>query len=123
MSDKIKTLGEAIRYGARLKPQYFNAYCDYNKTKTCALGAALDSIEMLGKGISSESTLSQLCKRFNIDQDKSYPHPANNISNWSLFEIIISLNDQYRWSRERIADWVDEVLNQSPVKIVGKNLT
>jgi len=34
-------------------------------------------------------------------------HPVQGHDWYTLEQVIISLNDQYRWTRERIADWLD----------------
>jgi hypothetical protein len=39
--------------------------------------------------------------------DAVVEHPIEKGFHESIFTIILELNDHYRWSRERIADWVE----------------
>lgn len=45
MSDKIKTLSQAIRVGATFRPQCFHSFFD--KGATCALGAAMEAVGLV----------------------------------------------------------------------------
>jgi asparagine synthetase A len=44
--------------------------------------------------------------------DKKVTHPVNKTEH-RLFDIIISLNDDHKWTREQIADWI-ETLDEVP---------
>jgi hypothetical protein len=117
MSDKIKTLGQAIRYGATLKPQWRGAMI--HDGKTCALGAALDALGLLKGAVDAES---QLVQRFQIDKSKRFLYPKRSLHSFgqcgTLFEVIVRLNDQYEWSREKISYWVDYVLTKEKKVVV-----
>lgn len=48
--------------------------------------------------------------------DKDVRHPEEN-SIRPIKEVIISLNDDYKWTRERIADWLDTLDEQPKFKL------
>ncbi len=100
--DKITKLSQAIRLGATFRPQCFGALFTYQKVHncshtlvhplitegSCAIGAAVEA-PML-KGQIKEG----IKKRFNISED--------------MFNQIVIMNDKERFTREQIADWLEE---------------
>lgn len=107
MSTTLK-LSEAIRLGARLKPQG-RTFLTHDG-RTCAVGAALD-----------------VCGRLDADAPESKNwHVAEMLWPWAAvviperivhpvtgqaygataLRLITSLNDLHDWTREQIADWV-----------------
>lgn len=103
MSDKIKTLSQAIRLGATFRPQSSGGFftClgpsaeDARKPAvgSCALGAAYEAIT--GHTYPADGTLGPLLmNRF------------HGIDEYKLHEII-ECNDTARMTREEIADWLE----------------
>lgn len=112
-------LSEAIRLGAMMKPQafgklrrvvYFYKGEPRQEIRTCALGAALDACGLLMvedvqlmrfdnvfvHHPEIIATLLQCCRNPMIESGRTA----------SVHEVIVYLNDNCRWSREQIADWV-----------------
>ncbi len=111
--DKIKTLGDAIRVGSKMKPQCYELLVNFNPSSTCAIGAAMEGIGQNVLGLKTEECSKILSKKFNIDRLAAVESPVMSYSRTgSLFSIIEHLNDYCRWTREKIADWADEQLGQ-----------
>ena len=113
-------LSEAIRLGAMLKPQAFGALSSTDQTGTCAMGAAIQAIgspmRALRDGEAStngrRSTGTPLVADVPQDWQNTYdakdpvcPECAGIKVN--VLAAITHLNDTHRWTRERIADWVE----------------
>lgn len=95
-------LSEAIRLGATLKPQGFGSY--FSGGKSCALGAALDAVG-----------------RAEMEEDDIWPELLSHIDTVECpvcarlrdgHRIIPHLNDDHQWTREQIADWVEQIEKQ-----------
>jgi len=100
-------LAEAIRRGCVLRPQQaFGVFAVENDgaQAVCALGAAAvgENIDVISEASFIEQT-AELRARFPVLRNL-LEMPRNR---WSVMEAIIHLNDSRRWSRERIADWLD----------------
>jgi hypothetical protein len=114
-------LSEAIRLGSLLGPQAFGTLADM-LGGTCALGSAAKAMGIqITTAYEAEDTLKELFPIFECEQEPPVPMPVVD-----LYTIIMELNDAYRWSRERIADWVEfiekaeeaktgRVLNTDPI--------
>lgn len=106
----IMPLSVAIRLGAMMKPQYYGSYFSDDHGASCAIGAAFDAIGRPGAvqdwtvgGVEHWDRLT--------DRLKKLPCPeCNRIQSQ---EIIPHLNDDHRWTRERIADYVE--LHETPL--------
>lgn len=93
------TLSEAIRLGAMLKPQGFGLTFG---EATCALGAALEAVGATTQAdwmpvyrlwpITSIRVLNPVCGREML-----------------LGSTCWILNDKHKWTREAIADWVEQI--------------
>lgn len=92
-------LSEAIREGAKLRPQCRENY--FSDEGSCALGAAMEAIT--GSASRSAMSVCDLSDKYLTHFD----HPASD-RRAELFTIIVQLNDDFRWTREQIADWVAE---------------
>jgi hypothetical protein len=96
-------LSEAIRLGSMMKPQAFGATRDGDGS--CALGTALDAVGMTAAHYT--------------DVMREWPHTMDIVSNpvhgrqMMLMSAIRELNDCERWTRERIADFVESIEAQS----------
>jgi hypothetical protein len=113
------TFSDAIRLGAMLKPQGFGPRALGDRT--CALAAAAEAAGIAFPdawrtinypGLQAEwpmlrrSTGCPICA-----------FPA------SMLVIIWHLNDQHRWTRESIADWVDAFELENIKKCVSEEVT
>ncbi len=89
-------LSEAIRLGATMKPQHFGMYRDVEGKATCAMGAAFDAI--------GEDTWitgwDETNRSLNLGK-------CPECRGFVVGNLIVHLNDNHRWSRERIADFVE----------------
>ncbi len=90
-------LSEAIRLGAMLKPQGFGQY--RANDATCAVGAAMD-----GAGDSAFVAWQEL-ERF-LDNRCPVCLCLVLTETGRGRNILPHLNDDHRWTREQIADWV-----------------
>jgi hypothetical protein len=112
-------LSEAIRLGSMLVPQCFrttfkrclvidNNQVRINITAACALGAAVLVVENNYSNVSWVTTSMRwpwigkvMCRCPEIsctEDERNYPIPTD--------AMIAHLNDDHRWTRERIAEWV-----------------
>lgn len=107
-------LSEAIREGAKKRPQAFGAYFKRDNNDilcSCALGAAYENLRDITRpqGLSTEDYL--------ID---SYPWLADDINercptedcssldaDAKRLDVVAHLNDEHKWTREAIADWLE----------------
>jgi hypothetical protein len=100
--DSAHELADAIRAGCLLRPRKaVRAY--FRGEAACALGDAA-----IGRGV----TLPRLNKPAALQKlfpilDSKVRDPENRNAKWKLGPLIVCLNDRRRWSRERIADWLD----------------
>lgn len=98
-------LSEAIRRGAKRRPQAFGIFFGFagngSHGGSCALAAACEG----HWGMSSTYLLSDggwdLCRI--VQGPKQLPIRMR------LLELIMILNDRLRWSREAIAEWVEMI--------------
>ena len=98
------SFSEAIREGAKLRPQAFGAYFDGGTS--CAVGAAHEAIT--GKAEDSDAVAltegsfpyMQLC-------NNKATCPQCTAAIGSLLSTVTHLNDEHKWTRERIADWLE----------------
>ena len=97
------TLSEAIRLGAMLKPQAFATLWD-GRGGACALGAAFDAI-----GIGEDQSACDVPEPYRswLGQRAECPVCPDEGGEYTRQETIAHLNDMHRWTRERIADWVE----------------
>lgn len=104
-------LSEAIRLGATLRPQGFGQLFTTDG-RTCALGAALESIGVFGVDI----VAAVLPEAWDWIMKGKYNGPRGvTKQTWitnNAYSIIVYLNDHEEWSRERIADWVESLESQ-----------
>lgn len=101
-------LSDAIRLGAMMKPQAFNST---EEDGSCALRSAADAV---GIGNDKDGILnySEIEYRFPITLQ---PHGCPQCTDRRIIHVedaIWHLNDTHRWTRERIADWVETIENQ-----------
>lgn len=108
--DKIKKLSQAIRVGASFREQAFGNF--FQAGKSCALGAALEALGIVKEvkqttwGLSNSScsdAMGTLVQRFPFLKEITHRTPGEDYS-----QVIVDLNDHDEWSREKIADWLEE---------------
>lgn len=110
-------LSEAIRLGSLLVPQCHGSLWDDEHRLSCALGAACDAL-----GIKECDTAGAELHALNVEFPflEAEAHcPACNViaGKWRRFrekeydtgDVIVHLNDDHKWSRRRIADWVQTI--------------
>lgn len=94
-------LSDAIRAGARLRPQAFGAYRDDGGS--CALGAAWEAL-CLAEGRPVDPCPNLRPWAAPLEALMHVPCPACGYRHYE--NQITHLNDRHRWTREAIADWV-----------------
>lgn len=104
-------LSDAIRLGAMLRPvQAFYRLYDPGTGGSCALGAAAEAI---GSGVFPDGYTVDAHARvprewYVLRPTTMCPHcersPAGAIQ---IDHVIVHLNNEHRWTREAIADWVE----------------
>jgi len=90
------TLSEAMRLGAMLKPQGFGIW--RRNEASCAMDAVVDG---------SGATWEMLSQQFPILKIGQLRCPVCQSWNTNVGSVIMHLNDHHRWTRERIADWIE----------------
>lgn len=106
-------LSEAIRLGAMLKPQAFGDYTD--GIGTCAMGSAFEAI---GITPNAEESAPAEWLAF-LARDHACPVCRRKQSGGDLIDgVIPHLNDDHRWTRERIADWV-EIIERAQETVIA----
>jgi len=102
---QLRTLVEAIREGSKLRPQCYWRF--YSNGGSCVLGAAA---EHMGKQEEIESKDISICNLWpvmNISHFHHQPCPCCFHAHGSLSITVVELNDNHRWTREQIADWLE----------------
>lgn len=142
-------LSEAIRLGAMLRPQAYGELHTNpgsgHKASTCALGAALEatghtykkvkvfpagSRDRQGNDVSGESGV-QLRGDWPENWKETFRtmvcNPETGVQ-MMLHRVITDLNDVHRWTREKIADWVQtqedarSAISREPLQEVGAQI-
>ena len=104
---KLK-LSEAIRLGAMWRPQAFGVLTD--GVGTCAIGAATEAM-----GLPLDDEMPNPREWDFVLKIRACPvcitHDPDRLN------VVAHLNDDHRWTRERIADWVEtiEAQHEQPV--------
>ncbi len=120
-------LSEAIRLGAMMKPQGFGEPLSLNGHATCGFGAAVDAIGMPTRDVLEGEYVTngraggfakRGCKALIIPAEwnpfleefhlcPSCSAVSGNGMTRNGLQAITHLNDFHRWTRERIANWVE----------------
>lgn len=102
-------LSEAIRKGAELRPQYHGWY--FGDGASCALGAAYEAVA--GRYSTGHTAVERtLHESFKATLDASAtcpcstPHRCDAEDVPVVMNVIVDLNDNCKWTREEIADWL-----------------
>lgn len=118
----MQKLSTCIREGAKKRPQAFGDYIrqmpvdesGWNyKNCTCALGAAYEHIT--GKlpqpdWLYPQRTKRAIYKECDV-QGTRIPYPESVLSGAKAYvvDVVSSLNDSFKWSREQIADYLESL--------------
>lgn len=97
-------LSEAIRLGSMGTQQAYGRW--HEKTDEgvamCAMSTAWFALTGRAEEDAHASALAEAL------QARHAPHPADpTVRDWSVASVIIDLNDQHRWPRHKIADWLE----------------
>jgi hypothetical protein len=103
-------LSDAMREGAKIRPKGLGDL--FVDGKSCALGAAAEGNGMSLHGIWGDLWLNIMETWPELDQpDQECPYvkcaAMRSYSVTTLADVVIHLNDEHGWTRERIADWLD----------------
>lgn len=119
-------LSEAIRLGSMMKPQIYGEIS--SGQGTCALGAAIEAAGLTPEPavpgiVTGSGRITETAKAGDIIIHTPeawhaffhgyHPCPACRVSSYGM-RAIGHLNDEHRWTRERIADWVETIENRGP---------
>lgn len=92
-------LSEAIRVGSEKRPQGFGA--SFKNGHTCAIGAAMDAIGH------ADNDYTKVLDYFPITH--LYVTSPETGQSVVMLTALRELNDEYRWTREQIANFVAEI--------------
>lgn len=117
-----KKLSTCIREGAAIRPQAFGDYISHIpleegrwicEDRTCALGAAYEAItgklpdpDWMQDG-EVNKTIFKACGVRGI----RIPYPQNTFPGKEAYvvDMVISLNDTFKWTREQIAEYLERI--------------
>lgn len=109
-------LSEAIRLGAMLRPQGFGR--GFDGSGTCAWGAAFEAAGYIPKNELFDSTWmprwGQHAFHAIFDVRRQCPQCSRKYDT----EMVVHLNDEHRWTREQIADWIEILEREQEAKHV-----
>ncbi|SRR6266542_3202987 len=114
--DKIKSLSQAMRYGATLRPRCETTTFELIQLKdgsrtiaSCAIGAALEGIGYDPQHglIGTDIAWHKLLQRFPAINSYALNCPICGIETDGLRHTIFHLNDIHHWKREEIASWLE----------------
>lgn len=124
------TMGQIMRIGAQdTEPLQAKIFISHpgEIVKACAEGAyrhglakldpSLPQIEEQVAAMSADQVLSH----FELPVEalpEGFSGVGSASSGWYLFEVIYLLNDQRGWSRERIAEWLDEITKAGHIPMI-----
>lgn len=107
MNKENVKLSHAMREGAKLRPQYYaGGWFDSGFKKSCALGAALEYV--YGLDHLKTSGVFSVTRSLGIPSKTIINHPITG-SDELLTSTITKLNDESKWTREQIADWLESI--------------
>jgi hypothetical protein len=98
-------LSTAMREGAKLRPQAFGGYFQQGTpVKSCAMGAVYEALT----GETVLPVWGRLPKklRSTLSREKECPMGCEMQRGRSLLGLVTHLNDDHKWKREQIADWL-----------------
>jgi len=124
----VRKLSELIHEGSQCRPQGFNGFVqlagENDEIRTCAIGAAMEAVASAptrdGCSYSFHSWESKgytgLREALGIDieddDEASIPYPPElgyKRERDCILEVVAVLNDEYKWTREKIADYLESI--------------
>lgn len=107
------SFSEAIREGAKLRPQVYHRMTD--RSGTCALGAGYEAVYRSLHGMDC-TPLEFLYSYLKNAGACPVPHCRAAVKTHgveadappSIADLIVHLNDDHKWTREAIADWLEK---------------
>lgn len=99
------SFSEAIREGAKLRPQIFNVFA--TKNGTCALGAGAEAITGERCYATDVCEILEATYGYMTVWRDCVHCPLSDGTFLYLRDAVIHLNDEHHWTRERIADWLE----------------
>lgn len=106
------SFSEAIREGAKLRPQGFDRL--FKDGRTCAVGAGLDAmgvdLDQIGGMAEYANIRDELTPEYSylFEQTSARCPIAECCSGFChLQDAILHFNDEHKWTREAIADWLE----------------
>ena len=106
-----KELAQYIRNGAIRRPE--QAFGDYyrGRNASCALGAAYEGMYRLPRNAAGLHPTKDLEWFFDCLEGsvRKCPHGNGCSKTLSLAAIMVHLNDEHKWSREDIAQWLESL--------------
>lgn len=101
---KYGSFSDAIRAGAKLRPQGYGYFLQ--EGRSCAFGAGREA------ACDPDAHYSEVYRMYpylDVMKDQSCPvcQPFT-VASHSLASIMFHLNDDHRWTREQIADWLQQ---------------
>ena len=105
-----KELANAIRDGAKRRPE--QAFGDYfvGRRASCALGAAYEGIYRLAAEMEGRRPTKDLVSFFDCLEGRVQACPVEGCKKRLLLSaMIVHLNDRHEWSREQIAAWLEQL--------------
>lgn len=114
-----KKLSICIREGAKKRPQAFEDFiCEISSSdasapeySTCALGAAYEHITgKLPYPEDDQSVIDTLYKTCGLNNFR-FPYPESTYAGMDacIDDIVTTLNDTFKWTREEIADYLESI--------------
>jgi hypothetical protein len=101
-------LSEAIRMNGMMKPQGFGDQSIASLDAPCAIGGALQSIGIQDpRGASNNYGLATFAWPW-LNRKLDCPF-CNVFKGHRIVSVLYHLNDNHRWTRSQIADWVETV--------------
>lgn len=108
-------LSEAMLKGIEDTTQTKAGYIDRNNNGRCAMTCAIFGAgfiknwdEMLNKNPNEGHWLAAITEKW-PELDKRIESPDKRIASSFLWDVIVGLNDNTEWTRERIVNWLKEI--------------
>lgn len=102
-------LSEAIREGAKLRPQGFGGFVTLdsnNVTCTCVIAAAFEALTGKLPDINRDRIIETVAQKTGVPYRVEIVHPVFNYQT-NPYHAAYALNDNERWTREQIAAWLE----------------
>lgn len=102
------SFSEAIREGAKLRPQAFGNFFEYlmgAATGSCAIGAGVEAVTGESRNKGASAILSMYPYIGDVAGRRPCAAGCGRLD--PLWGNIIHLNDDHHWTREAIADWLE----------------